>query len=439
MLWHIKKVMHCHFPDLSNRLSSITDPRKGIHYTVEEVVMAAVVLFLFKCESRNSFNHKLKDEQFRSNYFRMFKLNPPHMDSVNDLIEKIEEKELISLRCRLLSSLIEKRVFHRFRFFSDYFCIGIDGTGAYHWGDDPDKEIKDFALKKESSTGKVSYNSLILESVLICNNGMTIPLISEWIANDGQKYDKQDCELKAFKRLAEKLKDYFPRLPVCLLVDGLYTNVALMDICQQCEWKFITVFKDGNLPSVWEEVESLLPLEKDNTIEQVCGDSIWWYTYNYKWLKDIQYQKHTVNWIKCVEENQHRKTSQKQIKQFVYLTNIDVNRDNVALLLKAGRARWGIEDHFNTQKNRGGNLHHKFNRNNLNAIKNWHNLRQLACMIGELVEYCEQIQSLLKQQSKMSLKELYANLNSYLTMCHADEVIVEFEHWSISPRQIRLE
>ena len=139
MLWHIKKVMHCHFPDLSNRLSSITDPRKGIHYTVEEVVMAAVVLFLFKCESRNSFNHKLKDEQFRSNYFRMFKLNPPHMDSVNDLIEKIEEKELISLRCRLLSSLIEKRVFHRFRFFSDYFCIGIDGTGVYQWGDNPEK------------------------------------------------------------------------------------------------------------------------------------------------------------------------------------------------------------------------------------------------------------------------------------------------------------
>ena len=231
----------------------------------------------------------------------------------------------------------------------------------------------------------------------------------------------------------------FQTCPVGCPLSPTHAKGFIMDICKQYDWKFITVFKDGNLPSVWEEVESLLPLEKDNTIEQVCGDSIWWYTYNYKWLKDIHYQKHTVNWIKCVEENQHRKTSQKQIKQFVYLTNIDVNRDNVALLLKAGRARWGIEDHFNTQKNRGGNLHHKFNRNNLNAIKNWHNLRQLACMIGELVEYCEQIQSLLKQQSKMSLKELYANLNSYLTMCHADEVIVEFEHWSISPRQIRLE
>ena len=31
-------------------------------------------------------------------------------------------------------------------------------------------------------------------------------------------------------------------------------------------------------------------------------------------------------------------------------------------------SRWSIEDHFNTQKNRGGKLHHKFNRNNFNAI-----------------------------------------------------------------------
>jgi hypothetical protein len=37
--------------------------------------------------------------------------------------------------------------------------------------------------------------------------------MTEWIANDdNEEYDKQDCESKAFKRMAVRLKKYFPRL-----------------------------------------------------------------------------------------------------------------------------------------------------------------------------------------------------------------------------------
>lgn len=34
--------------------------------------------------------------------------------------------------------------------------------------------------------------------------------------------EKQDCEIKAFKRLAKKIKSYFPQLKVMVLLDGLY-------------------------------------------------------------------------------------------------------------------------------------------------------------------------------------------------------------------------
>ena len=140
---------------------------------------------------------------------------------------------------------------------------------------------------------------------------MSIPLMSEWVANDGQQYDKQDCELKTFKRLAVRLKDCLPRLLVCILVGGLYTN----DICKQNQWQFIVVFKEGNLPIVWEEVNSLLPLEKNNAFEQTSCDSTWWYTNHYQWVKDIEYQKYKIQWVKCTCENLHRETSEK--KKFV--------------------------------------------------------------------------------------------------------------------------
>ena len=97
----------------------------------------------------------------------------------------------------------------------------------------------------------------------------------------------------------------------------------------------------GYLPSVWEEVESLLPLEK-NTQEQIVCDANYWYSHTYNWVKDIDYKKHNVHWMECILEEQHRESKKSETKRFVYLTNIDVDKDNVAVLVKTGRARWRI-------------------------------------------------------------------------------------------------
>ena len=104
----------------------------------------------------------------------------------------------------------------------------------------------------------------------------------------------------------------------------------------------------------------------------------------------------------------------------------------------AGRARWLIEDHFNTQKNRGGSLHHKFSRNYFNAIKNRHNTRQIACMIKELVKHSHEVQE-LKKTNKLTWKELWKIINSYLYHCSIDREMEESDNYIKTPRQIRLE
>ena len=134
----------------------------------------------------------------------------------------------------------------------------------------------------------------------------------------------------------------------------------------------------------------------------------------------------------------HRETGEKSANRFVFLTNIDVNRDNIASILMTGRARWLIEDHFNTQKNRGGNLHFKFCRNNFNAIKNWHNTRQLAFLIKELAKHCIEVQELVKS-NKLTWCELWKIINGYLYFCSIKETMEAFENWSKKPRQVRLE
>jgi len=156
-------------------------------------------------------------------------------------------------------------------------------------------------------------------------------------------------------------------------------------------------------------------------------------------MNDLEYQKHPVHWVECVQEMVHRKTGEKSDrKRFVFLTNMEVNQANIADILMAGRARWFIEDHFNTQKNRGGSLHHKFNRVDFNAIKNWHNARQLACMIKELVKHSVEVQELIKS-NKLTWQALWEIINGFLYFCSVDQIIEQFENWSKTPRQVRLE
>jgi hypothetical protein len=59
--------------------------------------------------------------------------------------------------------------------------------------------------------GKTIYYHPVLEAKLLTSNGFAFSLMTEFIGNPAQRVTKQDCELKAFYRLAERLKIHFPR------------------------------------------------------------------------------------------------------------------------------------------------------------------------------------------------------------------------------------
>lgn len=96
----------------------------------------------------------------------------------------------------------------------------------------------------------VAWFQYVLETKLATPSGLAISLASKSVVNQtGRNYEKQDCELKALERLAEKIKAFFPRLPVCILADGLYPNSTVFDNCLAYGWKFIITLKDKALKS----------------------------------------------------------------------------------------------------------------------------------------------------------------------------------------------
>jgi hypothetical protein len=55
----------------------------------------------------------------------------------------------------------------------------------------------------------------VLEAKVVTANGFAFSLMTEFIENPGEQPTKQECELKAFYRLAERLKQRFPHVPIC--------------------------------------------------------------------------------------------------------------------------------------------------------------------------------------------------------------------------------
>ena len=82
---------------------------------------------------------------------------------------------------------------------------------------------------------------------------------------------KEDCELKSFQRLSQRLKKEFPKLPICLVADALYACQAVVAICQRFDWKYVLTLKEGRQPTTWEETLKLLPFNRTNRLRHLLG------------------------------------------------------------------------------------------------------------------------------------------------------------------------
>ena len=73
VLYELFKTIHHFFPDLFEQLRQLEDCRQKSDYTLVEILLAGIMLFVFQQGSRNALNNKRDEEKFRNHYERLFK------------------------------------------------------------------------------------------------------------------------------------------------------------------------------------------------------------------------------------------------------------------------------------------------------------------------------------------------------------------------------
>ena len=224
--------------------------------------------------------------------------------------------------------------------------------------------------------------------------------------------------------MAAKLKKIYPRLPLIILADALYPYEGFFTLCKTNQWAYLVTFKEGNLKTLWEEVLTLKPLQANNLHTEITYSS----TGDKKteqifcWVDQIDYKGHSVNWQECCETvTTTQKNAEGSVvvikiekKHFVHITDLPLNKKNIAASSYTGRLRWKIENEgFNTLKNGGYGLEHKWARKSYQALKNYFQFMQMGYLINQLMVKSTVFQeTFMKDKDHPTLQSLWKDLDA---------------------------
>lgn len=372
-----KLVRHC-FPWWWEALDGLTDPRDGPRYLLRQVVNLAVLMFACRIGSLRGLDRVTDDARFRDNWC-VFNRAPADTvvcsHQMTNVLAALDPEEVGALRPRLVRTL------HRQKQLPDAMLLGhlmmaSDGTGIFsssefHCGQ---------CLTQQHQDGSTTYLHNVLEAKVVTFSGLALSVMTEMQLNpkDG-KYDKQDCESKAFKRMLLRLKEAFPQQPIVHLLDSGYCNGPMFKAIEAVHHKFICCFKPGSIPTLYQDALILCERNPNNKVVQTLGPKGHQTRRVYTWVNDLEYEGLKLDFAMC------RETVGGVTTTFAWLTNFAVQRDNVIIIAQGGRLRWKIENEgFNEQKT-GYELEHFCDCKDLEVMTCLYLLLQVAHLFMQLL------------------------------------------------------
>ena len=268
----LNKIQNRFYSQLFWKFSQTKDPRHPSYITYSNRMMLGTLYYkgIAGIDSMQEMTERFNDETISKNLsvFMGEKAGEylPHHVTENEYLEKLDPMELEEIKQDLVYHLIRKRSFEDARYKKKWLVI-VDGTQLYCG----QRKLNEHCLERCSNKGTdkeiTLYHRDVLEAKIYFGEKLVASIGSEFIENNGEDRKrqenmsaeeiKQDCETKAFFRLAERIKKRFPRLPILLLADSLYASKPVMDLCREYKWEFLIRYKKGSIPSIMEEYEKI--------------------------------------------------------------------------------------------------------------------------------------------------------------------------------------
>src|SRR5262245_34059173 len=406
------------FPELNAWIDRIPDPRflPLVIYHKRFLLWWGLSLFLCKLGSRRQLDYQLNTDapEVLNNLNRLAgtaQSSRPVNRTLDYFLGGLGAAPIAGLRAQMVRRLIRTKALDAARL-QGRFLILIDGSGYLVFS----ARHCDCCLTQRHGE-KTLYMHQVLEAKLLGPAGMVVSIASEFIDNRdaagapagaSRERIKQDCELKALRRLMERLLADFPQLRICLHGDGLYACGEGFQVAKDYSCDYIYTFQPGRLPALWQDFQGLLRLCPERRAEGTTPQGV---RQVYRWVDDLPYTDTAGRaWIFSAIHCREIKPDGTE-SEWSWVTSLKVDRQTVVeVATEGGRERWRAENEgFNTQKNSGLNLEHAYSHTGWAA---YYFLLQIAHLLLQLVEKGSLLRHLAREQGKRAAVELYGSLKN---------------------------
>ena len=370
--------------DVRRVVTKIPDPRvRNTHVKIPlaDAVMSALAIFSLKFPSLLQFDkHRASEPALRHNLNTLYGVEHAPCDTqLREILDLLDPTHLRPAFRQLHSHLQRGNVLQSFRYLDGYYLLTIDGTGHYA----SSKVSCPHCCVKHAGTDKEQYYHQLLGAVMVHPDQSTVlPVDVEPITRiDGS--NKNDCERHAAKRLLQSIAEQYPQRRFIVIEDALAANAPHIRELQHHGMRFIIGAKPAGNKALFNAVQQRLSAnactewEIDNEDGTSCG-----YRYVNQVPLNDSHPDLLVNYLEYWEINARGKE-----RIWSWVTDIEITPENAEQLMKAGRARWKIENEtFNTLKNQGYHFEHNYGHGKHYLCSTFAFIMMLAFLIDQIQE-----------------------------------------------------
>ena len=408
------------------------DPQR-ITWPLHDVLMSGFAMFFFQHPSLLQFQQTMEEQTGQSNLQRMFGVSRVPSDTqMRALLDTPEAAEPLR---RVLPLVFERmrQTGWTTRFTTmingvNYYTVVLDGSQYFS----SEKVQCHSCLQRKDKNGDVhDAHNVVAATLVRAGSHDILPLDAEEVRNcDGRA--KQDCEIKAGKRLIQRLRQEHPQLKMIVAGDDWYAHEPFIWDLRALRMSFVLVAKPESHQELYEWGEDLDRLGQcvKGTWEE--GPLAKRRYFEYRIASQVpltQSDQVHVNFVEVWERNKNGQV----IYHNAWVTDFDVSADNVATIVGIGRSRWKIENaQFNVQKNHGYELEHNYGhgQNGLSLV--FYLLNLLAFLAHEVLQQGDRLY--LVCRARESRRSLWNAFRTYFRrlVCTSWTALLKF-HLHLEP------
>jgi DDE family transposase len=384
-------------------------------------LMSGFAMFSLKDLSLLAFDKRRDDKNLR-NLYKIKRV--PSDTQLRVILDPLPPEEVRPAFGDVFRAVQRGKVLESYRYLDEGYLLALDGTGYFS----SERVCCANCMEKHHQDGTVTYYHQTLGAAIIHPDKATVlPMMPEPILKqDGS--EKNDCERNAARRYVQKFRADHPTLQVVVVEDALSSNAPHVRDLQNYNMHFILGVKEGDHAYLFAEVGRRE--EQDPRVEWVTiATSESQRRHVFTIVTDVPMNESNadvrVTFLRYVEYNDADHTQ----RLFTWITDITLSKANVWQVMRAGRARWKIENEtFNTLKNQGYGYEHNFGHGKQNLSVVFALLMMLAFCVDQVLQLCdplfqgalkklgskrllwERMRSLFYEYHLRSLRELYEAL-----------------------------